>query len=49
MLLHKKNKIRGVKAGRGLLFMTSFNDAFEIAKLKMIINPYFFLKINLNL
>ena len=44
MLLHKKNKIRGIKAGRGLLFMTSFHDAVAIAKKNMIMNPYFFLK-----
>ena len=44
MLLYKKKKIRGVKAGRGLIFMTSFNDATEIARKNMTINPYFFLK-----
>ena len=38
----KKIKIFGVKAGRGLLFITKFNDAFEVAKLKMINDPYFF-------
>ena len=44
MLLYKKNKIRGVKAGKGLIFLTSFDDAVEIAKKNLIINPYFFLK-----
>ena len=44
MLLYKKNKIRGVKAGKGLMFLTAFDDAVEIAKKNLIINPYFFLK-----
>ena len=44
MLLYKKNKIRGVKAGKGLMFLTAFDDAVEIAKKSLIINPYFFLK-----
>ena len=45
----KKNKIQGVKAGKGLIFLTKFNDAFEITKLKMINDPYFFLKKKPNL
>lgn len=44
LILYKKNKIRGVKAGKGLMFMTAFNDAVEIAKTYMIDDPYFFLK-----
>tara|TARA_A100001011_G_scaffold176105_1_gene184673 strand:+ start:207 stop:1175 length:969 start_codon:yes stop_codon:yes gene_type:complete len=44
LILYKNKKISGTSAGKGLLFMTKFNDALEIAKINMINDPYFFLK-----